>query len=173
MTSLYRQLCKVVTMSFVLILGAQARGADSVEQLAFLQGVEAAVELQASPTASNAAVRWSASLRALAQSKAQSADMYLVDLALFNLDGELGVEWSCAASKRGKRFSFLMQRQLTAFADDNSCKRLALARNLDAQKLCASKKEFGRRVIQTRDVPQPDEDGACSGPTSTTGGASG
>jgi hypothetical protein len=152
----------VVTMTFALIFGAQAKGADSPEAQAFRQGVKAFIELQAPPPASDASIRWSASLRTLAQSKSQLADGYLVELALFKLDGEIGSVWSCAASKRAQRFSALMRRQMNAFAQDNSCTRLASAHKLDAKQLCASKKEFDRRVEQTRDVPQPDEDGACS-----------
>lgn len=155
-------LVALVTMTFAFIFGAQAKGSDSPEAQALRQAVEAFIELQAPPPASDASIRWSASLRALAQSKSQIADRYLVELALFKLDGEIGSEWSCAASKRARHFSSLMRRQMLAFAQDNSCTKLASARKLDAKQLCASKKEFGRHVEQTRNVPLPDEDGACS-----------
>ena len=150
----------VVPSSFAF--GPEANALENSDNLAFFQGRDAFVELQAEPPASDASLRWAFSLKALAQSKSPAADAYLVELGLFKLDGEAGSEYSCAASKRAKRFSALMRRQLTAFAKDNACRRFAVARKLDAQKLCATKKEFARRVEQSRNVPLPDGEGACS-----------
>lgn len=96
------------------------------------------------------------------ESKSPAADAYLVKLGLFKLDGEAGSEYSCAASKRAKRYATLMRRQLTVFAKDNACWRFAATRKVDPQKLCATRKEFARRVEQSRNVPLPDREGACS-----------
>jgi hypothetical protein len=152
----------VIAVTFLFAFGPQAIAAGNSDNQAFFQGRDAFVELLAEPPASDASVRWAASLKALAQSKSPAADAYLVELGLFKLDGEAGSEYSCAASKRAKRFSALMRRQLTVFAKDNVCRRFAVARKLDAQKLCATKKEFARRVEQSRNVPLPDREGACS-----------
>lgn len=142
--------------------GPTASGIENGDDQAFLQARDAFVELQAEPPASDASVRWADSLKVLAQSKSPAADAYLVELGLFKLDGETGSEYSCAASKRAKRFSDLMRRQLTAFAKVNACRNFAAARKLDARKLCATKKEFAQRVDQSRNVPLPDLEGACS-----------
>ena len=157
-----RLLLTVMAVSTSFAFGPKANAAESSNNQAFLQGRDAFVELQAEPSASDASVRWATSLKVLAQSKSQVADANLVELGLFKLDGEAGSEYSCAASKRANRFSALMRRQLTAFAKDNACRRFAAARKLDAQKLCATKKEFARRVEQSRNVPLPDSEGACS-----------
>ena len=157
-----RMLLTVITVTSPFAFWPQAIPAENSDNLAFLQGRDAFVELQAVPTASDASVRWAESLKALAQSKSPAADAYLVELGLFKLDGEAGSEYSCAASKRAKRFSFLMRRQLTVFAEDNACRRFAVTRKLDAQQLCATTKEFSRRVKQSRNLPQPDLEGACS-----------
>jgi len=141
---------------------AQDNGIDSRARQAFWNAVESLVELQSPSLASDSQVRWSSSLRTLAQLESEAADGYLVELALFKLDGETGEEWACAASKRTKRLSSLMRYKLTTFAQKNGCARLALERGLVAELLCASRTEFGRRVEQTRDVPQPDKDGSCS-----------
>lgn len=152
----------VMAVIGVFVHPAHAIGIDATEREAYSQAVEVLVELQAPPPGSDASLRWSAGLKVLAQSKAKVADGYLADLALFKLDGEVGSEWSCAASKRAKNFAVFMNKQLARFGKGNSCAQLASARKLDAQQLCASRKEFERRVEQTHRVPQPDEDGACS-----------
>ena len=146
----------------VFVHPSHAMGIDATEREAYFQAVEAFVELQHPPPGSDASLRWSTSLKVLAQSKAKVADRYLADLALFKLDGEVGSEWSCAASKRAKNFSVLMNKRLARFGGDNSCAQLASARKLDAQQLCASRKEFERRVEKNHRVPQPGDDGACS-----------
>lgn len=146
----------------VFVHPLHATGIDATERDAYLQAVEAFVELQDPPPGSDASLRWSTSLKVLAQSKAKVADRYLADLALFKFDGEVGSEWSCAVSKRAKNFSVLMNKRLARFGGDNSCAQLASARKLDAQQLCASRKEFERRVEKTHRVPQPGDDGACS-----------
>ena len=155
-------LLTVMAVTSLFTFGARANAVENADDQAFFQGRDAFVELQAEPPASDASVRWAVGLKALAQSKSPAADAYLVELGLFKLDGETGSEYSCAASKRAKRFSTLMRRQLTVFAKDNACRRLAATRKLDAQKLCATMKEFARRVEQSRDVPLPDREGACS-----------
>jgi len=50
------------------------------------------LKLHASPSASEASIRWSESLKVLAHSKSSVGYMYLVELALFKLDGEAGSE---------------------------------------------------------------------------------
>lgn len=135
---------------------------DDGEMLAYIQAQNAFVDIQAETPASDASLRWAVSLRRIAQSKSPSADEYLVKLALFKLDGEAGSEFSCAASMRNKRFAGLMHTQLRAFGNKNACRSFALARKLDAQLLCATKMEFARRVVQYRDVPVPDREGACT-----------
>jgi hypothetical protein len=159
-----RHMLQLTTMAVASLFtfGARANAVENGDHQAFFQGRDAFVELQAEPPASDASVRWAASVRALAQSESPAADAYLVELGLFKLDGEAGSEYSCAMSKRTKRISALMRRQLTIFANDNACRRFAVARKLDAQKLCATKKEFARRVEQSRNVPLPDREGACS-----------
>jgi hypothetical protein len=155
-------LLTVLAMSSSLALEPEANALENNDAHAFLKGRDAFVELQAEQPSSDASVRWATSLKALAQSRSPAADAHLVELGLYKLDGEAGSEFSCAASKRAKRFSALMRRQLAAFAKENGCYRFAVARKLDAQKLCATKKEFARRVEQSRNVPLPDREGACA-----------
>ena len=157
-----RMLLIVMAVSSALTLGRDVNAVQSSEARAFCQGRDAFVELQAKQPAPDASVRWAASLKALAQSKSPAADTYLVELGLFRLDGETGSEYSCATSKRAKRFSALMRSQLTAFGNDNACRRFAANRKLDSQALCATRKEFARRVEHSRSLPLPDLEGACS-----------
>ena len=118
-----RMLPLTMAVTSLFMFGTQANAVENGDDQAFFQGRDAFVELQAEPPASDASVRWAVSLKALAQSKSPAADAYLVKLGLFKLDGEAGSEYSCAASKRAKRYATLMRRQLTVFAKDNACGR--------------------------------------------------
>ena len=157
-----RILLAVMAVISTFAFATQANEVESSDEQAFFRGRDAFVELQAEPPASDASLRWADSLKALAQSKSATADTYLVQLGLFKLDGEVGSEYSCATSKRSKRFSALMRRQLTIFGNDNACRRFAEVRKLDLQKLCSTKREFARKVDQSRNVPLVDREGACS-----------
>lgn len=151
-----------MTLGYLLLTGQHAHSGESVEGKAFLECRKAFVEILKEPTASDASLRWASNLKTLALSKASNADLYLVRLGLFKLDGEAGSEYSCAASKRDRSFSVLLGRQLESFRKANSCWQYAALAKLDAARTCASQREFSLLVRQFRQVPLPDREGACS-----------
>lgn len=151
-------------MALVCLASAEQPGYahDSIEGNAFAECRKAFVELLVESPTSDASVRWSTNIKTLALSTAPIADVYLVRLGLFKLDGEAGSEYSCAASKRDKKFAALLTRQLKYFRTSNSCWAYVASRKLDKKTVCASEGEFSLLVRKFRGVPLPDSEGACS-----------
>lgn len=105
---------------------------------------------------------WSEALKKLATSESAVADAYLARLALFRLDGALGSEFGCAASKRGKRLANLLKEQARRFSSMKFCPQLALENGLQAQRLCASRQEYQVLVKGLSVLPSSDAEGACN-----------
>lgn len=105
---------------------------------------------------------WSESLKRLATSESADADAYLARLALFRLDGALGSEFGCAASKRGRRLENLLKEQARRFSSVKFCSQLAFENGLQVKRLCASRQDYQVLVRGLSALPSPDAEGACS-----------
>jgi hypothetical protein len=105
---------------------------------------------------------WSDALKKLAMSESADADIYLARLALFRLDGAIGSEFGCAASKRGSGLAVQLKEQARRFSSMKFCSRLALENRLQERRLCASRKEYQVLVKGLSELPSPDVEGACS-----------
>lgn len=132
------------------------------EKKAFESAARALTDYRKREILGDAELSWSAGLKTLALSKSNQADFLLSKLGLFNVDGAFGEEYSCAASKRSKKFTIQLRRQLRNFYTDNECLKRAAREGINKEKLCATKDEFSRRLFQYRELPLKDVEGACS-----------
>ena len=106
---------------------------------------------------------WSDGMKILAFSNSRTADVFLSELALFSLDGAIGEEFTCAASKRGTALSKELIKRLKTFDVSNKCADAVKSLGLKVNDICASRVEFARLVNAYRKMPQKDTgESACS-----------